>query len=76
MLQCGDQCYTKDETLSNRAYLALHLLAMELVDNDAMWQYFPFFPKFSFNKIWKAIFFLVLGCIWPIKQRLVGTYLG
>lgn len=74
MLQCGDQYYTKDETLSNRAYLALHLLAMELVGNDVMWQYFLFFSNFSFNEIHKAIFCFNIWLYLANKTK-VGGYI-
>jgi hypothetical protein len=43
MLQRGNQCYIKDETLGNKAYSALCLLAIELVSNNAMLRYFLFF---------------------------------
>lgn len=76
MLQRGNQCYIKDETLGNKAYSALCLLAIELVSNNAMLRYFPFFSRFSFNEIHKDIFVSTFGYILPIKKRLVGTYLG
>jgi hypothetical protein len=76
MLQRGDQCYTKDETLGNRAYMALCLLAMGLVNNDAMWRYFPLFPNFPLMKFIGLFFVSKFGYIFPIRKRLVGTYLG
>lgn len=45
-------------------YLTRHLLVIELINNDIMWWYFPFFSRFSLNEIHSLLLFwnLVIFC--------------
>jgi hypothetical protein len=49
-------------------YLTRCLLIIELINNDMMWWYFPFFFRFSPNGIRNPFFILEFGYILPIKK--------
>jgi hypothetical protein len=73
MLHDDDHYYTKKKryAIGINHYLTRCLLIIELINNDIMWWYFPFFPKFSFNEIHNPFFILEIGYIFPIEKKLL-----